>query len=105
VAIAKPADRRSYNEEGEGPMTKFSLDDLREIMKLGVGVDEEVDLDGDIADTEFADLGYDSLAVLELTGQVQRRFPVNFTDDAVLGFVTPAQAVAFVNRQLTEVEH
>ena len=86
-------------------MSTFTLDHLREIMKSSNGVDEEVDLDGDIADTEFADLGYDSLAVLELTSQVRRQFAVDFPDNAVQDLLTPAQAVAFVNHKLVEAEH
>jgi act minimal PKS acyl carrier protein len=81
---------------------KFTLDDLREIMRASAGVDEGVDLDGDIADLEFADLGYDSLAVLEVTSQVKRRFGVPIPDEAVQEMPTPRRAVEFINEQLAK---
>ena len=80
--------------------TSFTLDDLREFMRVSAGVDEGVDLDGDIADREFADLGYDSLAVLEVASQVQRRFGIQIADEAILEMPTPGRAVEFINDQL-----
>jgi minimal PKS acyl carrier protein len=83
-------------------MSVFTLDDLREIMRTSVGVDDEVDLAGEIADSEFADLGYDSLAVLELASQVQRRYSVAISDEAALELTTPTKIVNYVNERLTE---
>lgn len=83
-------------------MGKFSLDDLREIMRRSAGVDESIDLDGDIADAEFGELGYDSLAVLELASQVQREYGVRIPDEAVQEMPTPAKAVLFINKQFIE---
>ena len=40
-------------------MSAFPIDRLREVMRE-CGVDDAVDLDGDILDLEFAQLGYDS---------------------------------------------
>ena len=78
-------------------MSAFTLDDLRELLRTGAGADEHADLDGDIADTGFTELGYDSLAVLEIAGQIQRRFGVVVPDDAVLEMPTPGKAVEFIN--------
>ncbi|CAM3691010.1 acyl carrier protein [Kibdelosporangium persicum] len=83
-------------------MSEFTLDDLREIMRASTGVDEGVDLDGDIADVEFDDLGYDSLAVLELCGQVGRRYGVQISDDAASEMPTPARAVEFINTMVAK---
>ena len=58
-------------------------------------------LDGDIADSGFDDLGYDSLALLELCNQVERRYGIQISDDAVLSMPTPAKAVAYINSLLT----
>ena len=75
-------------------MSTFTLDDLRALL---VGAEEGADLDGDIADRRFDELGYDSLAVLEIAGEIQRRFGVVVPDDAVSEMPTPAAAVKFVN--------
>jgi act minimal PKS acyl carrier protein len=81
-------------------MNPINLDDLRELMSECAGVDEDVDLAGDIAEVEFTELGYDSLALLELASQVQRRYQVPIPDEAVSEMVTPGRAVVFINQQL-----
>ncbi|OXM62266.1 MULTISPECIES: acyl carrier protein [Amycolatopsis] len=83
-------------------MSRFDLDELREILRTRVGDTDEADLDGDIADVEFAELGYDSLAVLELCGQVERRYGVRISDDAVGDMPTPAKAVEYINTLLAK---
>jgi act minimal PKS acyl carrier protein len=83
------------------PLT-FTLDDLRQIMRVSVGVDEGVDLDGDIADVGFDDLGYDSLALLELAGHVKREYGLQLPEEVVVELRTPALAVALINTRLTE---
>ena len=75
-------------------MSEFTLDDLRELLD---GAERPADLAGDIANTRFDELGYDSLAVLEIAGEIQRRFGVVMPDDAVAEMPTPAKAVEFVN--------
>ncbi|MEU6731374.1 phosphopantetheine-binding protein [Nonomuraea wenchangensis] len=82
-------------------MSRITLAELTEIMRTSVGVEEDVDLDGDIGEITFADLGYDSLAVLELVSQVERRYGVSIPDEAVPEMPTPARAVAFINERLT----
>ncbi|SFP84531.1 acyl carrier protein [Amycolatopsis rubida] len=83
-------------------MEKFTLENLRETMRSSAGIDEGVDLDGDIADVEFTELGYDSLAVLELASQVQRRYGVRIPEEAVAEMPTPRKAVYFINQRLLE---
>ena len=78
-------------------MSSFTLAELRELMRSATGVDEGVDLDGDISDIEFSELGYDSLAVLELASQIQRKHGVRIPDDLVAEMNTPAVAVKLVN--------
>jgi acyl carrier protein len=80
-------------------MSEFTVDDLRRIMRSTVGVGDDVDLDADILDTPFADLGYDSLALLEITGQVAREYSVTIPDEDVADLETPRQAVDCVNRR------
>ncbi len=84
-------------------MEKFTLDNLRQIMRSSAGLEEHVDLASNIEDVEFADLGYDSLAVLELASQVQRHYGVRIPDEAVAEMPTPGKAVEFINKRLAEM--
>jgi acyl carrier protein len=81
-------------------MSQFTLDDLLSIMRSSVGVEDAAVPDKDVADVEFADLGLDSLAVLELAGEVQRRYGVVMSDDVVVEMPSLGAAVDYINRQL-----
>ncbi|HJP80316.1 MAG TPA: acyl carrier protein [Pseudonocardiaceae bacterium] len=81
-------------------MSQFTLDDLLSIMRSSVGVEDTTVPDKDVADVEFADLGLDSLAVLELAGEVQRRYGVVMSDDVVVEMPSLGAAVDYINRQL-----
>lgn len=81
-------------------MSTFTADDLRRIIRSTVGTDDSVDLDGDILDVPFTDLGYDSLAVLEVAGRIEKEFPVTIGDDTVGDLTTPRAVVEFVNHRL-----
>ncbi|RCG26843.1 acyl carrier protein [Sphaerisporangium album] len=81
-------------------MTTFTLDDMRRIMGGCAGVPETLDLAGDIGEVSFAELGYDSLAVLEMAARIQQRLGVRIPDDAVDEMKTPQAAVDYVNRRL-----
>jgi len=75
----------------------FTLDQLKTIMSRCAGVDESVDLDGDIDGATFAELGYDSLAVLEMTAQIQREVGITVDDGAIEELTTPHLLVSYVN--------
>jgi len=83
-------------------MARFTLDDLRQVLRAAAGEDDSVDLDGDILDTEFGELGYDSLAIMETASMIQRSFDVKLPDDDVGRQHTPGQFIAFVNSVLQE---
>lgn len=75
----------------------LTLDDLRRILREGAGADESIDLDGEILDTEFADLGYDSLALLETASRISREYAIELADDIVLAASTPRDLIKIVN--------
>ncbi|KNB49920.1 acyl carrier protein [Streptomyces caatingaensis] len=83
-------------------MNEFTLSDLEEILSAASGTDEPVELGGERADAPFAELGLDSLAILELCGRLERRYGVSVADDAVAEMPTPAAAVAYVNALLAK---
>jgi act minimal PKS acyl carrier protein len=77
-------------------MSEFDVAAVKEIMLASAGAGDGDELDGDIADVEFTDLGYDSLAVLELCNQVERRYGITLPDDAMAEMPTPARAAEYI---------
>lgn len=87
---------------GECPMHVFSMVHLRTIMREAAG---EVEVgDADVALTSYLDLGYDSLAMLEISAKIKQGFGVAVSDAAVAVTATPAMTVAAVNEVLAAVE-
>lgn len=82
----------------------FTLDDLKRILIEAAGVAEGVDLNGDILDTTFADLQYESLALLEAGSLIERAYEISLDDEAVDDTITPAALIAAVNRQLASID-
>ncbi|MGW3290684.1 acyl carrier protein [Streptomyces sp. NPDC001002] len=70
-------------------MCTMTIDDLRRILAECAGEDEAVDLGGDILDATFADLGYDSLALMETAARIEREFGVAVPEDEFTGTATP----------------
>ncbi|EIV96255.1 acyl carrier protein [Frankia sp. QA3] len=81
----------------------FTVSDLTRLMREVAGEDENVDLDGDILDLDFADLGYDSLAILETSGRIARDYGIVLEDDALNDAHTPRALVGLVNEQFHAV--
>ncbi|MFI0421587.1 actinorhodin polyketide synthase [Spongiactinospora gelatinilytica] len=76
----------------------MTLDDLRRIMVACAGEDEHVDLAGDIIDRTFAELGYDSLAVMETAARIEGEFGVKIPDEQVPELATPRALLDCVSR-------
>ncbi|UWE10056.1 acyl carrier protein [Actinacidiphila bryophytorum] len=79
---------------------RFTLADLKRILLEGAGADEEVDLDGDILDQGFEALGYESLALLETGGRIEREYDITLDDSVLSGATTPKALIEAVNAQL-----
>lgn len=84
--------------------TQLTLDDVRSILRDAGGVDEGVDLDGDIIDTTFGELGYDSLALLEASTHIERTFGVHLDDPTFRDTATPKALMDCVNSQLVPAD-
>ncbi len=80
----------------------MTLDELTALLRECAGEDEGVDLDGDVLDTPFSDLGYDSLAVLQTTGRIERDYAIRLSDDTVAEAETPRLLLDFINESLAE---
>jgi act minimal PKS acyl carrier protein len=81
-------------------MAALTSPELRQMMRNGVGVEDGVDLDGDIDDTTFDELGYDSLAVLELAGRIGQVYGVMIPDERLWELRTPRAVIDHVNADL-----
>jgi minimal PKS acyl carrier protein len=81
-------------------VTTFTIDQLRRILREGAGADEGIDLDGDILDTGFEELGYDSLALLETGSRIEREYGIRLGDAVLTGAETPRALLAAVNAHL-----
>jgi act minimal PKS acyl carrier protein len=73
------------------------LSDLRRILRESAGTEQGVDLGGDILDTSFDDLGYDSIAVMETTSRIAREYGVTVDDEALFEARTPRLLLGLVN--------
>ncbi|MEU3861291.1 acyl carrier protein [Streptomyces sp. NPDC028722] len=83
-------------------MSAFTLDELRSMLQESVGVDESVDLGGDILDTPFSSLGYDSLAMLEITARIQHDLGVAVPDEHMELMTTPRAVLDYIDHHLPE---
>ncbi|MFD7527331.1 acyl carrier protein [Streptomyces sp. NPDC059849] len=79
----------------------FTLADLKQILLEAAGVEEGIDFDGDVLDTEFEALGYESLALLETGGRIERAYGIDLDDDVLTDAVTPRALIGIVNELLT----
>lgn len=85
-------------------MAGFTLDRLTAALRSAAGVVEGVDLDGDILDLTFDDLGYDSLGMLNTIGWIERDLSVKLPDDTVVECTTPRLLIEAVDAALATAQ-
>jgi len=78
----------------------MTLRDLQDIMRECAGEDESAQSIEEAPDESFADLGYDSLALLETQSRVKREYGVEFSEDDLADITTPREFVEFFNSLL-----
>ncbi|MCC2280453.1 acyl carrier protein [Streptomyces sp. ET3-23] len=81
--------------------TTFDIDSLKVILREGAGMDETVGFDGDILDSDFEALGYESLAMLETASRIEREYGISLDEEAFVTARTPRALIALVNDHLT----
>ncbi|MEV0247548.1 acyl carrier protein [Nocardia sp. NPDC050712] len=74
----------------------MGLNELIAVLRRCAGVDDEVVLDDTIIDTEFDALGYDSVALLEVTSDLERTYGIKLGDDAIDATSTPREVLSLV---------
>lgn len=82
-------------------MPLFSSDDLTGIMRECAGLDYAQDLDRSALDISYEEMGFDSLAVLEIQAEIERQLGIRLGEDAVEIRSTPAATITHVNDLLT----
>lgn len=83
-------------------MASFTIEDLVEYVRRGAGEDEgSLDLDGPKAEITFADLGYDSIAIMEVLLLIERDLGIKLPEEMDKS-MTPAHYVKVVNELLAE---
>ncbi|MCZ7414668.1 MULTISPECIES: acyl carrier protein [unclassified Streptomyces] len=78
-------------------MPELTTAGLSRLLRESVGDDETVNLEGDLLDASFTDLGYDSLTVLQTTGRIARDHAVRLDEGRVAEAETPRAHLAPVN--------
>ncbi len=78
----------------------MTFEDLKAIVSRCVGELDELDLaETDLA-TAFTEIGYDSLAVLEIASQIQREYGLQIPDEAIETMDSPKAVIDYVNNSL-----
>ncbi|MEU7213470.1 SRPBCC family protein [Streptomyces sp. NPDC044989] len=91
-----------HHTKGNTAMAELTLDELKRFLLSAAGDDESVELSGDILHVRLVDLGFDSLAVIDTLGRLERHFGVKLPEEATTEVETPADLLAAVNRQVAE---
>ncbi|MBT2493442.1 acyl carrier protein [Streptomyces sp. ISL-96] len=81
-------------------MQQLDITTLIALLRSSAGDSETHNLDGDVLDIAFAELGYDSLALLQVTGTIERDSGVALDEEALDEAQTPRQYLKTVNRVL-----
>lgn len=76
----------------------FTVDDLARILREGAG--EDGGIEQSTLDTPFAELGLESLALLEATVLIGQQFGVDLDDSVLTGVGTPRELIRVVNEGL-----
>jgi act minimal PKS acyl carrier protein len=80
-------------------MSGITFDELKAIMNRCTG-DDGVELSESDLGTDFTDMGYDSLAVLEIASQIQREYGLQIPDEAIEEMNSPQAVIDYVNAGL-----
>lgn len=84
-------------------MSGITFADLKGIIDRCAGELDSGDLSENDARREFTDIGYDSLAVLEIASQIQREYGLQIPDEAIEGMDSPQSVIDYVNERLAVV--
>ncbi|MEU1752752.1 acyl carrier protein [Micromonospora matsumotoense] len=81
-------------------MAEFDIETLLRLLKESAGEEEGVDLSGDILDSDFELLGYDSLAMFNTVSRIERENGIQLPDSVVADARTPRALLHEINTRL-----
>jgi act minimal PKS acyl carrier protein len=81
-------------------MQRMTVPALMEILDRAGGGAESLDLSTDVSEVDLEELGYESLAILETAGVIEREYGVTLDEAALFDARTPQGLVAVVNDAL-----
>ncbi|MFA1538380.1 MULTISPECIES: acyl carrier protein [unclassified Actinomadura] len=81
-------------------MARFTVNDVRRILRDCAGEPDSISLDSEIGAVSFDEMGYDSLARLELAARIQQEFLVAIPDEQVEELRTPDDVVGYVTPRI-----
>ncbi|GLH99309.1 acyl carrier protein [Phytohabitans aurantiacus] len=84
-------------------MDQFTIDHLIRLLRSAGGVADGVELNAGIVDEAYTDLGYDSLALLEMSAKIQQEFGVAIPDEDVTELKTPRQTIDYLNDRMSPI--
>ncbi|MFH8882347.1 acyl carrier protein [Streptomyces californicus] len=76
----------------------MTFDNLKDIMSRCTG--ETEDLTEEHLNLDFTEIGYDSLAILEIASQIQREYGLQIPDEAIEEMNSPQAVIDYVNNSL-----
>lgn len=78
----------------------ITTDDVLETLYENAGEPDAGAPTGDVSDVDFADLGYDSLALMEVASVLGKQLGIAVSDDIVVDARTPQAFADLINTQL-----
>jgi act minimal PKS acyl carrier protein len=78
-------------------MAGIELGQLVTIIRECAGDSDDYDLDGDIIDIPFDQLGYDSLALMEVMSRLKQDHGIVVSEEVVIEMKTPRGALDAIN--------
>jgi act minimal PKS acyl carrier protein len=81
-------------------MIEITLEDLVQIMRKCAGEDENLIANDAVANTDFEELGYDSLALMAASSEVEKNYGVAVGEGELVEIRNLASFVELVNKKL-----
>ncbi len=75
----------------------MTMAEFIEVIRACAGDPDDYDLDGDILDLPFGDLGYDSIALLEVSARLKHVHGIELGENDFTGLISPRAALDLIN--------
>lgn len=82
-------------------MEELTLDELIRLIETHAGEPDEGELDVNVVDVLFEQLGYDSIRLLEVISQIKNRYGLDLSEEILSEMKTPRQTLDKINELIT----